>query len=328
LAVLGLGRFAGADSEGARLPDRPSPARIANLFLRQQPVTSVSRAALQNSATGTCVLILGTNGKLSVGVESPKPDLVVRLSACDLYNASREAGSTELMGGASLSARNIFLSGTYTLAPGAIISAAANLATHASPADNPYAGLEVPAYSGCTRINYKLDFQRTETVAPGVYCGGIEVAGGATLTLEPGIYILDRGNFTVSGGATARGAGVTIILASRNGSNYGTVDIRGGSTIAISAPVDGAPGVPGIAIWVDQRAPSAPATLVGGSTQNINGAIYLPSQRVHFSGGAASSIRCSQLVAATVAFTGDSYFRHDCAGAGLSNPAPPLVLLD
>src|SRR5438132_8952658 len=113
LAVLGLGRFAGPDSDGARLPDLPSPARIGNLFLRQQPATSVSRAALENSATGTCVLILGANGKLSVGVESPKPDLVVRLSACDLYNASREAGSTELMGGASLSARNIFLSGTY-----------------------------------------------------------------------------------------------------------------------------------------------------------------------------------------------------------------------
>jgi hypothetical protein len=119
-----------------------------------------------------------------------------------------------------------------------------------------------------------------------------------------------------------------IILASRSGSNYGTVNIRRGSTIAISAPADRAAGVPGIAIWVDRRAPSGGATLDGGKSQNINGAIYMPSQRVHYSGGAPDGIRCSQLVAATVAFTGNSYFRHDCAGVGLSNPAPPLVLLD
>jgi len=277
LMVMALGRFAAPESSGARVPTLPNPSQIANLLLRQQPAVRVSQAALDSSGAGTCVMVLGVNGKISVGFEDPKPDLIVSLSDCDLYNASREADSTELMGGTSLSARNIFLSGTYTLAPGATMSAATYLATHASPAYNPYARLEVPSYSGCTRTDYKLDGRRTETVSPGVYCGGIEVAGGAMLNLEPGIYILDRGNFAVSGNAIVRGAGVTIILASRSGSNYGTVDIRRGSTIAISAPADGAAGVPGIAIWIDQHAPSAGATLDGGNTQNINGAIYLPS---------------------------------------------------
>ena len=120
------------------------------------------------------------------------------------------------------------------------MSASRYLATHASPANNPYARLAVPSYSGCTRNNYQLD-KRAETVPP-VYCGGIEVAGGATLNLEPGAYILDQGNFAVGGTATVNGAGVTIILTSRTGSSYGTVDIRGGSTIAISAPIDGAAG--------------------------------------------------------------------------------------
>ena len=98
----------------------------------------------------------------------------------------------------------------------------------------------MPSYSRRTRINYKLDKQKSETVSPGVYRGGIEVAGDATLNLEPGTYILDQGNFAVSGNATVNGAGVTIILTSRSGSSYGTVDIRGGSTIALSAPGDGA----------------------------------------------------------------------------------------
>jgi hypothetical protein len=68
------------------------------------------------------------------------------------------------------------------------LTASRYLATHASPVDNPYARLAVPSYSGCTRINYKLETQRTETVSPGVYCDGIEVVSGATLNLEPGAY--------------------------------------------------------------------------------------------------------------------------------------------
>jgi hypothetical protein len=180
-----------------------------------------------------------------------------------------------------------------------------------------------------TRHNYRLDAQKTETVSPGVYCGGIAVASGATLNLDPGAYILDQGNFSVSGNATVKGTGVTIILTSRSGLNYGTVDIRNGSTIAISAPVGGAAaGIPGIAIWVDEHAPAAGATLGGGPNQNINGTIYLPSLHVQYSGGSPSGTRCSQLVALAVAFTGNSYFRHDCVGAGVSDPAAPPILLD
>ncbi len=296
------------------------------MFLRQQPTARVTAAAPEGSGRGTCVMALAGNGKLSVGFAR---DLTVSLPACDLYNASRDANSTELAGGATLTARNIFLSGTYKLAPGAIMSASGSLATHASSAGNPYAHLTIPSYSGCLRINYKLERQKTETLGPGVYCGGIEVAGGATLNLAPGGYILDQGNFAVSGSATVRGTGVTIILTSRNGSNYGTVDIRGSSTIAISAPVDGAAGgIPGVAIWIDERAPVAGAILEGGITQNVNGVLYLPGRRVRYSGGSPSGIRCSQLVALTVAFTGNAHFRHDCAGAGVSDPVPPRLLLD
>jgi len=327
LGAMALVRLAGLASDAAPSHHPPQPSRLANMFLCQQPAARVTTAALEGSARGTCVMVLAGAGKLSVGLEDPKRDVIVSLSACDLYNASRDADSTELAGGATLSARNIFLSGTYALAPGAIMTASRYLATHASPADNPYARLAVPSYSECTRNNYKLDKQTTETVSPGVYCGGIEVAGGATLNLEPGVYVLDQGNFAVSGPGTVIGAGVTIILTSRNGSSYGTVDIRGGSTIAITAPVDGAAGgIPGIAIWIDEHAPPAGAFLDGGNTQNINGALYLPSRWVRYFGGSPSGTRCSQLVALTVAFTGNSYFRHDCTGAGVSDPAPPLLL--
>jgi len=266
-----------------------------------------------------CVMALGTSGRLSV-----RQPATVGLVSCDLYNNSPNEGSTELVGGSSLSARNIFLAGGYALSPGTLMTASGRLETHTAPVDDPYIGLTVPGYSGCTRTRFALDGGKTAAISPGVYCGGIAVAGGAALDLSPGTYILDEGDFEVAENGTVRGRDVTIILTSRTGSNYGAIDFDRGATIELSAPAKGSDvGVPGIALWADARAPTAQNTLDGGDAQIIDGAVYLPSQTVSFSGGSPSRTRCSQLIARIVLFTGNAYFRHDCAGAGVSDPIPP-----
>jgi hypothetical protein len=279
-------------------------------------------------AHSACVMVLGEKGKFSVGPDERSADTVVSLVGCDLYNASRAAQSTELLGGVSLSARNIFLAGGYTLSAGSVMTASTYLTTHTAPVADPYIGLDPPTYTGCTRSRYRLGERRTETISPGVYCGGIEVAGGATLNLEPGTYILDRGNFAVSGNSKVNGHGVNLILTSRTGSNFGAIDIRPGAAIEVTAPARGAAvGIPGIAIWADGPASAANDTFEGGSTQNINGTIYLPDREVRYSGG-SPAIHCSQLVARAITFTGNSYFRHDCARIALSDPSPPPVLAE
>jgi hypothetical protein len=86
------------------------------------------------------------------------------------------------------------------------------------------------------------------------------VAGGATLDFDPGTYILDRGDLTVSGNS---GTGVTLVLTSRTGSNYGAIDIRTGSTIEITAPALGASaGIPGslFGLMEISRPPATPST--------------------------------------------------------------------
>jgi hypothetical protein len=84
-----------------------APGRKAN---RDRSGGGRSDGARSPRRRGTCVMVLAGNGKLSVGFEDSKRDVIVSLSACDLYNASRDADATELAGGATLSARNIFLS--------------------------------------------------------------------------------------------------------------------------------------------------------------------------------------------------------------------------
>jgi len=128
-------------------------SRFARTFLHQPATARVTAATVDGSASGACVMVLGQSDKLSVGVAELGRDTAVSLAPCDLDNASREAGSTELLGSASLSARNIFLSGGYTLAAGAVMTASRYLATHTSPVADPYSRLEIPSFSGCTRTH-------------------------------------------------------------------------------------------------------------------------------------------------------------------------------
>ena len=52
---------------------------------------------LKPPARNACVMAVGKNGKLSVGFGERSRNTIVSLVACDLYNASRETESTELL---------------------------------------------------------------------------------------------------------------------------------------------------------------------------------------------------------------------------------------
>ena len=89
-------------------------------------------------------------------------------------------------------------------------------------------------------------------------------AGGATLNLSPGVYIINGGNLSVKGGATINATGgVTIILTSSSGSNYGTVSIAGGTNVNVDRAHHGRDGrarlLPGLATRRRGRPTTSPA---------------------------------------------------------------------
>jgi Flp pilus assembly protein TadG len=48
------------------------------------------------------------------------------------------------------------------------------------------------------------------TLQPGIYQGGISLSGGGTYTMQPGIYVMKGGGFSVNGSLTLTGSGVMI----------------------------------------------------------------------------------------------------------------------
>jgi hypothetical protein len=121
----------------------------------------------------------------------------------------------------------------------------------------------------------------TFSMNPGVYCGNVALSGGPTVTLNSGTYVIRNGKFSMSGGGSMTGAGVTLLFEGTS-----TIDLSGGGTYHITAPTTG--DLKGFVIF--QRATANPgkiANLSGGGNIYFEGVIYLPTWIAQVSGGGA-----------------------------------------
>jgi len=135
------------------------------------------------------------------------------------------------------------------------------------------------------------------TISPGVYCGSISVTGQASLTLNPGTYVLKNG-LSVGGGTTLTGTGVTLFNQS------GSISVSGGGVVQLTAPISGT--YQGIAIFQD-RANTNKLSLVGGGSQFVNGGVYAAAAEIDYTGGSTTQSLSTLLVGNTIVFVGNSY---------------------
>ncbi len=142
------------------------------------------------------------------------------------------------------------------------------------------------------------------------------------MTFNPGLYIIDGGSFAVSGNSTIFGDGVTFILTADDPANIGTVSMAGGTAGSLTAQSDDGNPYAGVLFFQDPLAPiSYPVKgnqteegknkFLGGTTIELKGALYFPSQRVQFTGGATAGDGCMQVIARTVDFMGNANVVND-----------------
>lgn len=291
------------------------PTTFMQLYESAMVVSASATATNTATAAPTCVLALDPSASGAVTVNG---STTVDLNNCGLTVDSTSA--TDLTLSSTLTASAVTLGGNYS---GCCVTSPI-IRTYESAVPDPYASLMIPSYSGCDQNNFHAT--QTETLNPGVYCGGITLTGGANITLNSGTYILDSGGLKVAGNATLTGSGVTLILTSSSSpSAIGAVNFDGGSTVQLSAPTSGS--LAGMVIWVDHNAPLQNNTIAGGSGNVFTGVIYMPSEDPTYSGSSTSSNGCTQLVANQIKFSGSSSFGTDCAGTGVITIASGSVLL-
>jgi hypothetical protein len=276
------------------------------------PFQARSTASVTTQTDG-CVLALdgSASNALSLGGSTN-----VNLDNCSAYSDSNSSTALSVSGSATLEANSVGAVGGVSISS-SNVTTTGGIEQHLQGLTDPYADVAMPSHAGCTQNN--LNVKTTATIDPGVYCNGISVNAGGTLTLNPGIYFIDRGSFSVNGGGTVNGTGVTLVFTSSTGSNWANMTINGNANVSLSAPIGGATA--GLVVFADRSMPIGTSfKLNGGSNQAFGGAIYAPTGAISYSGGANTSASCTQIIGDTVTFTGNSNVAINCS----SYPTKPF----
>lgn len=284
--------------------------------LVSQDVATVTVRATAGTVLDDEFCILGLDPAMDKAVDV-QGNATVTMS-CGIAVNSVSSKALTIAGSVSITASSASISGNMYINGSPTVIFSEPPRSGQPPVNDPYKNLTVPSYGACTATNTTA--QTAVTLSPGVYCGGLKVNAGATVDLDPGVYIMAGGSFDVAGGGTVRGDDVTIILTDDAGGNYTTVKINGGADIELNAPTTGSWA--GILFYQDRDAPSYQGanvitnTFTGGADMVLNGAVYFPSQAIQYTGNATIASQCVQLVGKQVVMTGTSQLANNCAAAG------------
>lgn len=311
------GAYAGNDRAVEVIASTSRVLPFSSLFLSSAPTIRARAVAAPVRVGKHCIISLAKTFTGIYFAGSVRAEI-----GCGIAANSTATGAILVDGkDAWINASPITASGTIS-ASSVNFPSDAVLQPHSPPVDDPFASrnLQVPTEpSACTASKLQVKGGESVRLRPGRYCDGLDIKG--TATLEPGVYIIHRGLFRVSGGIT--GEGVTIVLTGDDNKNIATAEITGESTNSLRAPTEAEnPYWHDILFFQDPRGAiaitksgtvSSRETLItGGSSSRLNGAIYLPGGDLTFTGGSSSAMACLSLVTQRVKMQGSPNLRNSC----------------
>lgn len=283
--------------------------RIFTSIFTQGQVPEQARAvALITDASKACALALDPSTSQAVLFSG---NTSVKFSHCVVMANSIASDAIKLQGSAALNVDCLISAGGVSLSNPVTTVCAAPI-TQALPAADPFAGLPTPAASNPCQNDNKA------TLSPGTYCSGMTLKGN--VTLSPGVYVV-QGNFKINANAVVTGSGVTIFM-----SGSSTVSMNGNASVQLSAPTSGT--YSGVLFYGDRTGNSASSTFNGTADSLLTGAIYFPKQQVSYLGNFSGNSGCTQVVASTIQWSGNSTISQDCTSLGMRDiPATQSVAL-
>jgi hypothetical protein len=245
-------------------------------------------------------------------------------------NVSVKAGSIGVGGGVNLP-NNSTPDCTQAQPAGVCPTPVTGMPYSGDPFSGKYPTPTSPGTGSVTTVN------GVTTYTPGTYSGGITVNSGTNAVFSPGVYVIDGGTFKINGGANVCGGGTASFSgtmtctqdAAGDGvtfytTNNASVQINGTSNTQMYAPNSGT--YEGL-LFDQDPADTQPATINGTDNSFFQGAIYMPSADLDFSGtanfnnGAAYTV----IVVDQVLVSGGAYVNLASNYSGLTNGGGPLA---
>jgi len=295
------GTYAGNNSSAEVIISQPLPTYFMGI-LGFSKITVAARA-------------VGTLGPGSACIYALDPAVSKALVASGSANINAQCGiivdsssndALDTSGSACVSGSSIEVVGDYSNSSSCGPSPTPQTGIQSQP--DPLANVAAPTVGAC---NFTGWHNAGTVLNPGVYCGGINLSGGATATFNSGTYILLGGGLNISGGSNGTGTGVTFYNTGNSTYAYRPIVVSGTSTTSFSAPTSGS--LAGMLFFQDRSfSNTSQNTVSGGSTTIFQGALYFPSTPLVYSGGSvAAHAAYTIIVANTINFSGGSYLNND-----------------
>jgi hypothetical protein len=178
------------------------------------------------------------------------------------------------------------ITGNYINPGGGLISG--RIRTGVRPTLDPLALLPVPDTTAVpvrSAAPLVINSLVPTILQPGIYQGGIQVNGLASVTLTPGVYIMDGGGFQVKNSAIV--AGLEVMVYNTEGS-YAAGQIKiDSANVALTAPQTGT--YQGISFF-QNRALTQSISITGTGATKISGVVYAAQAAINLTGNAAVGV--------------------------------------
>ena len=284
-------RLRRADSNG-----NPVSTFFGSIFGITTIDLSASAIAVANKGELTCLLALDPDAEDAVLLDS---NALIDISGCSVHVNSTDQTALYVKSNSSLTADSVCVAGGYQDDSSGGINPTP--AVNCAQQTDPLADLPDPDTSGCDVTNYSLSSNNSDTIDPGIYCGGISVSSNADVTFNSGTYVIKDGEFNASSNATLSGTEVIFYLTGSDS----LIDFDSNSQLSFTAPNSG--DYEGVLIFQD-RDDGGEHHFDSNSNNELTGVIYLPngslisSSNAHFT----SPSNCLMLIVNNIEFNSNS----------------------
>ena len=284
--------------------------RLFSAIYNDTPIELEARAVARAiDASTACILALNPTASAALDFTG---NLSLTLVLCDAVANSTAADAIDTAGSAVVSAACLRTSGGYD--PGATVTLDCGAPEeNARAVPDPFADLAEPSLVGnCEDGNIDSPSDTTiltptESHPSGMpsmrFCNGLDIQG--TVTLNPGLYLIEGGDFRINATATVSGSGVMFYLADGVDLDDGVDAVFNGSaTVNLSAPTTG--DYAGVVIFASRSASDEVIRINGNFGSTMDGAVYAAASQIEFRGNVGSSaLGCTQMVADTISMSGN-----------------------
>jgi hypothetical protein len=290
--------------------DQPQERFFTQIFSARAISTRARAVARFQTAANACVLALSPSASQSAWFSGSSN---LTLTGCSVMSNSVASDAVKVQGSARLSTPCVISAGGVEATSGLTMTSCPSAMTQQAQVADPFASVPAPSTSGACQNGFAA------ALTPGKYCAGLSLSGD--VALAPGVYVISGGTFRINANANVTGSGVTFYLT-----NGARLQFNGNASMDLSAPTSGP--YAGMLFFGDRTDQGGSNTINGTASSRMTGAVYFAKQQVQYLGNFSGQNGCTQVVADTVQWSGNTSVSVDCSAHGMQPlPATQLVKL-